>query len=237
MKNPKISVLIPVFNEKNTILQLIEKVKAVPLRKELILVDDFSFDGTKEILKKIKDPEIKVLFHERNYGKGHAIRTAIKHATGDIMIVQDADLEYDPQDYPSLIKPIVENKARVVYGTRFPRKKDRWFPFFHYFSIFNPFYMANKILTVSANVLYLTNITDEATCYKVFDSKVLKSLNLKCEKFEFCPEVTAKVRKKGYKIYEVPISYFPRSVKEGKKIKLKDAFEAIWTLIKYRFND
>ncbi len=237
MPNIKISVLIPVYNEKNTILEIIKKVKAVPLKKEIIVIDDFSKDGTREILKNIKDEEVRVLFHDRNYGKGHAIRTGIKAVTGDVVIIQDADLEYDPQDYIRLVKPIQEGKAKVVYGTRFPRKKDKFFPFFHYFSLSNPYYLANKILTVTSNILYFANISDEPTCYKVFDTGVLKSINLKCEKFEFCPEVTAKVKKKGYRIYEVPIAYHPRSIKEGKKIKLKDAFDAFWTLLKYRFND
>ncbi|MDP1729074.1 MAG: glycosyltransferase family 2 protein [archaeon] len=236
-KKPKISVIIPAYNEKNTILDIIKQVKKVPLKKEIIIIDDFSKDGTREILRKISDKEVKVLFHDKNYGKGHAIRTGIKGVIGDIVIIQDADLEYDPQDYVKLIKPITEGKSKVVYGTRFPRKKDKFFPFFHYFSLSNPYYLANKILTMTSNILYFANITDEPTCYKVFDAEVFKNINLKCEKFEFCPEVTAKVRKKGYKIFEVPINYYPRSVKEGKKIKLKDAFDAFWTLFKYRFND
>lgn len=234
---PLISVIIPAYNEKDTILEIINLVKAVKISKEIIIIDDFSKDGTREILKKIKDKEIKVLFHDKNYGKGQAIRTGISHVTGNIVIIQDADLEYDPQDYPKLIKPIIEGKAKVVYGTRFPRKRDKWFPLFHYFSLSNPYYLANKILTIAADILYFTNITDEPTCYKVFDAEVLKNLNLKCNRFEFCPEATAKARKKGYKIYEVPIRYYPRSIKEGKKIKLKDAFEAMWTLLKYRFKD
>ena len=235
--NPKVSVLIPAYNEKSTILEIIRQVKAVPLNKEIIIIDDFSKDGTREILRNIRDKEVRVLFHDKNYGKGHAIRTGIKAITGDIIIIQDADLEYEPQDYPKLIQPIIEGKTKVVYGTRFPRIKEKFFPFFHYFSLSNPYYAANKILTITANLLYFANITDEPTCYKVFSSDVLKKINLKCEKFEFCPEVTAKVKKAGYNIYEVPIAYHPRSVKEGKKIKLKDAFDAFWTLIKYRFND
>jgi glycosyltransferase involved in cell wall biosynthesis len=226
----KLSVIVPVYNEKETIREIIKRIKAVKVQKEIIIVDDFSTDGTREILKKIKDKCIKVVFHERNYGKGHAIRTGIKYATGDVVIIQDADLEYDPQDYIKLIEPIKMREAKVVYGTRFPKMKKR--P-----SLFNKFFMANRILTLMANILYRTNITDEPTCYKVFDAKVFKNINLKCEKFEFCPEVTAKVRKKGYKIKEIPISYYPRSVEEGKKIKWKDGFEAIWALIKYRFVD
>lgn len=236
-KKPKISVIIPAYNEKNTILKIVKLVNSVPINKEIIIIDDFSKDGTREILKKIKDEKVKILFHDKNYGKGHAIRTGIKSVTGDIVIIQDADLEYDPQDYIRLIKPIVEGKSKIVYGTRFPRKKENFFPFFHYFSLINPYYLANKILTMTANILYFANISDEPTCYKVFDAQIFKNINLKCEKFEFCPEITAKLRKKGYKIYEIPIAYHPRSIKEGKKIKLKDAFDAFWTLLKYRFND
>ncbi len=232
-----LSVIIPAYNEKNTILEIIKRVKKVKLEKEIIIIDDFSTDGTKELLKKIKDPIINVFFHDKNYGKGHAIRTGIKKSKGEIIIIQDADLEYDPKDYYKLIKPIVEGKTKVVYGTRFPRKKEKWFPFFHYFSLSNPYYLANKILTTTTDLLYFTDITDEPTCYKVFSSEVLKDINLKCERFEFCPEVTAKIRKKRYKIYEIPISYNPRSTKEGKKIKFRDAIQAMWVLIKYRFND
>jgi len=227
-KQTKISVIIPVYNEKDTILEIIKKVKAVKITKEIIVIDDFSKDGTREILRKIKDKSIKVIFHNKNYGKGYAIRTGIKYIAGNIAIIQDADLEYNPEDYYKLIEPIIDGKAKVVYGTRFP--KDKKHPPFT-----NLFFLANKILTLTTNILYNAKITDEPTCYKVFKSEVLKDINLKCERFEFCPEVTAKLRKKGLDIYEVPISYNPRSVKEGKKIKFKDAFEAIWTLIKYRF--
>lgn len=230
-KNPLISVIIPAYNEKDTILKIIKKVKAVNIPKEIIIVDDFSKDGTREILKNIADSEVKVFFHDKNYGKGHALKTGIKFAKGKIIIIQDADLEYDPKDYPSLIAPIIEGKSKVVYGTRFPTRKQR--PSV----IKNRFFLANRILTLISNILYNANITDEPTCYKVFDSKVLKGINLKCERFEFCPEVTAKVRKKGYKIIEVPINYYPRSVEEGKKINWKDGFQGLWTLVKYRFVD
>lgn len=226
----KISVIIPCYNEEKTILKIIELVKKVKIPKEIIIVDDGSKDNTRSILKKIKDREIKIIFQPKNTGKGMAIRTGIKHVTGDIVIIQDADLEYNPQDYPALIKPILEGKYKVVYGTRFPRNKKR--P-----SLFNPYFLANRILTTTANLLYFAKISDEPTCYKVFKSDVIKNMNLKCERFEFCPEVTARVRKAGYKIFEVPIAYHPRSVKEGKKIKFKDAFEAMWVLLKYRFSD
>ena len=233
----KISVVIPVYNEKNTLLEILRRVKEVNIPKEIILVDDFSTDGTRDVLKQINEENIKVIFQPRNFGKGFALRTGFKQVTGDIVIIQDADLEYDPNDYYNLIQPIINGKADIVYGTRFPRKKGHPSIVRPYFSLINPFYFANKILTLMTNFLYRTNITDEPTCYKVFKTEILRDINLKCMRFEFCPEVTAKVRKKGYKIHEVPIEYNPRSIKEGKKINWKDGIEAIWTLIKYRFND
>ncbi len=233
----KLSVVMPVYNEVSTIKKIIEKVKSIKIPKDIVIVDDFSTDGTKEYLKKLKDKEIRVFFHKKNYGKSHGVRVGIKESKGDIILIQDADLEYDPEDYYKLVKPIEQGKTKVVYGTRFPKRKRHPSLLHPYQNLSNPFYLANKILTTIANILYNTNLTDEPTCYKVFDSKVLKSINLKSERFEFCPEVTAKIRKKGYKIYEVPISYYPRTVEEGKKINWKDGIEAIWTLIKYRFND
>ena len=228
---PIISVIIPAYNEKSTINEIIKQVKAVKIPKEIIIIDDFSKDGTCEFLRKIKDKQIKVIYHKKNLGKGYAIRTGISQVTGKIVIIQDADLEYDPQDYKKLIEPIINGQAKVVYGTRFPKNRPK--P-----SIFkNRFFLANKFLTFMSNVLYNAKITDEPTCYKVFDSDVLKNINLKCKRFEFCPEVTAKVRKKGHKIIEVPISYNPRTIEEGKKINYKDGIQAIWTLIKYRFKD
>ena len=226
----RLSVIIPVYNEKKTIKEIIKRVKEVKISKEIIIVDDGSTDGTKDFLEKLKDYEIRVFFHKKNYGKSHAVRVGIKEAKGDIVIIQDADLEYNPQDYPNLIEPILNGKTKVVYGTRFP--KGRKHP-----TLLNLFYLANKVLTIMANIFYNANITDEPTCYKVFDAKTLKSINLKSERFEFCPEITAKVKKKGFKIFEVPISYYPRTAKEGKKINWKDGIEAIWTLIKYRFSD
>ncbi len=225
-----LSVIIPAYNEIKTIDKILKKIKEIKISKQIIIVDDFSNDGTRDYLKKIKDPEIKVILQDKNYGKGFAIRTGIKHIIGDITIIQDADLEYNPQDYPKLINPILQDKSNVVYGTRFPKGKKR--P-----SILNPFFMANRILTIMTNTLYNTKITDEPTCYKTFKTSILKEINLKCKRFEFCPEVTAKVRKKGYKIFEVPISYFPRTVEQGKKINWKDGIEAMWTLIKYRVVD
>lgn len=222
----RLSVVIPVYNEKDTILKLIEKVKSVPIEKEIIIVDDGSNDGTREILKKINDSKIKIIFKEKNEGKGTAIRNGLKYVTGDIVVIQDADLEYEPMDWLKMINLIKEKNIDVVYGSRILGKSKKS-------SLF--FYLGGRILSLLANILYHAQITDEPTCYKMFKKEVIKSIDLKCKGFEFCPEVTAKIRKKGYKIYEVPIHYNPRSIKEGKKIRLKDGIIAIWTLIKYRF--
>ena len=224
----KLSVIVPVYNEKSTILEIIKKIKAVKINKEIIIVDDFSRDGTREILKKIKDKSIKVLFHERNYGKGHAIRTGIKEVTGDMVIIQDADLEYNPQDYLRLVKPILDGRVKVVYGSRNLGKKK------HKRSALS-FYLGGVFLSKLANFLYGTKLTDEATCYKLFKTEVIKGLNLRCERFEFCPEVTAKLARKNITILEIPINYNPRSITSGKKIRWKDGLEAIGVLLKYRF--
>ncbi len=226
----KLSIIIPVYNEHATIRQVIEMINAVPIEKEIIVVDDGSNDGTREILRSLNTHTITTAFHESNSGKGTAIRTGLTHVTGDIVIIQDADLEYDPREYPQLIQPIVEGKAAVVYGSRF----------LHHLAskkIYHHFVLGVKLLNLLTYVLYGTRITDEATCYKAFKSEVIKNINLRCKRFEFCPEITAKVCKKGYTIYEIPISYRGRSFKEGKKITWKDGIEAIYTLIKYRFID
>ncbi|HOK55969.1 MAG TPA: glycosyltransferase family 2 protein [bacterium] len=222
----KLSVIIPVFNEEKTIMKVVEKVKKVPFEKEIIIVDDGSNDKTREILKNLKDKNIKIIFKEKNEGKGMAIRKGLEYITGDVVVIQDADLEYEPMDWLKMIKLIEEKKAEVVYGSRILGKGKKS-------SLF--FYLGGRILSILANLLYNAQITDEPTCYKMFKKDVIKSINLKCKGFEFCPEVTAKVRKKGYKIYEVPIHYNPRTIKEGKKIRLKDGIIGIWTLIKYRF--
>jgi glycosyltransferase involved in cell wall biosynthesis len=224
----KLSIIIPAYNEEATIKQLIEKVKQVDLNeieKEIIIVNDNSTDKTKKILENISG--IKVIHHKKNLGKGYAIRTGIKFVTGDITIIQDADLEYDPNDYYSLIKPIIEGKAQAVYGSRRLKKENIQYARFS-------FYLGGLTLTWIANLLYNVKITDEPTCYKVFRTELLKRMNLKSKRFEFCPEVTAKIAKRGIKIHEVPIHYYPRTAKEGKKIKAKDWIEAVWTLIKYR---
>ena len=229
----KLSIIVPVYNEEKNIETILGKVKKVKLRnanKEIIVVDDGSTDRTKEILKKIKDKSIKVIYHKRNMGKGCAIRTALNYVSGDIVLVQDADLEYDPKDYPNLITPIIEGKAKVVYGSRLLGREHAKYVKFAY-------YIAGTSLTVITNLLYGTKITDEPCGYKVFSYDVIKKLKLKCKRFEFCPEVTAKIIKKGIKIYEVPSSYNPRTRKEGKKIKFKDWLEAVYTLLKYKFVD
>lgn len=225
----KLSIIIPVFNEKNTIKQILEKVESVDLgnmEKEIIIVDDGSTDGTKEILSNLQK-NYKIIYHNKNMGKGAAIRSGIKEATGDIITIQDADLEYDPNDYKKLVQPIIENKASVVYGSRILNKDNKYVSLIYGWG--------GKLVTAFANWLYWTNLTDEPTCYKVFRADVLKNLDLKCRGFEFCPEVTAKTLKAGHKILEIPISYNPRSTKQGKKIKYRDGLIAIWTLLKYKF--
>jgi len=225
-KISKLSIIIPAYNEKQTIVQIIQRVQAVNIPKQIIVIDDGSTDGTQEILKKIKSPSLKVLFHSQNHGKGFAIRTGIKHATGSHLLIQDADLEYDPQDYRLLLKPIQENKAEVVYGSRFTGEHRNMF-------FWNK--LANNILTFITNLLYNTTLSDMETCYKIFPTPLLKSLPLKCKGFEFEPEVTARILKKGIRIYEVPISYAGREYHQGKKITWQDGFIALFTLLRYRF--
>lgn len=221
-----LSVLIPAYNERETIRQTLQRVRALGADIEIVVVDDASTDGTREILE--QETGIVLVKHERNGGKGRAIRTGLDRVTGDVVAIQDADLEYDPQDLLRLMEPIAEGRARVVYGSRFLRGRPRmrW-----------PNYICNRMLAWAANLLFNARLSDEATCYKVFDRKLILSLSLRCERFEFCPEVTAKVRKRGEKIVELPISYDPRSYDSGKKIRPWDGVVALWTLIKYRFTD
>ncbi len=217
---------MPIYNEKNTIQEIIKRINNVSIEKEIIAIDDFSTDGTREILEKQKGNPLKLILHPENRGKGSAIRTGLKYVTGDIVIIQDADLEYSPDDYPKLIKPIIDGKSTVVYGSRVLDKSQ---PIGH-----KRYYFGGLLITWVTNFLYNTRLTDEPTCYKVFKADVLKSIKLKCKRFEFCPEVTAKILKKGIDILEIPISYNPRRMKEGKKIRWKDGLIALWILIKSR---
>ncbi len=225
----KVSVVVPAYNEKGTIRQIIEQVKAVPFDTEIIVVDDCSTDGTWDELKKMADEGIIRLFkHPVNRGKGAACRTGLAQITGDVIIIQDADLEYDPSDYPGLLEPIIRGKSKVVYGSRFlgPHKA-----MYFWHSI------GNKMLTLITNILFDTTLTDMETCYKVFTADIAQNLRLKSERWGFDPEITAKILKTGNRIYEVPISYTGREFWEGKKISWKDAFVVIMTLVKYRFRD
>ncbi len=223
----KLSIIIPVYNEKNTLEEIIKRVQKVELSKEIILVDDASTDGSREIIQKLaKKSKVKAFFHSHNQGKGMAIRTGIAHATGDYTIIQDADLEYDPQDYFKLLKPIQDGKAQVVYGSRFTGEHRNMF-FWHW--------VANQSLTLITNIFYNTTLSDMETCYKLFPTSLIKSLQLNCRRFEFEPEVTAKILRQGIRIYEVPISYAGREYWEGKKIAWHDGFIALFTLIRYRF--
>lgn len=228
----KITVLIPVFNEVKTlriILRKVEETNFCELEKEIILIDDFSTDGTREILQELKD-KYKIFFHDENQGKGAALRTGLEHATGDIVIIQDADLEYEPSDYEPLIKLIIEDKADVAYGSRLSGgKPSRSFMFTHL--------LGNKFLTLMTNVLYNTTLTDMETCYKAFRTEFIKDIKIKSNRFDFEPEITAKVLKKGARLYELPISYYGREYEEGKKITWKDGIHAILALIKFRFTD
>ena len=226
----KITVLIPVYNEIHTIREILVRVQAQNLAEEILLVDDGSTDGTRDILKELNgDGPIRVILHEKNQGKGAAVRTGLNHAQGEVILIQDADLEYDPRDYPQLLKPLEEGVADVVYGSRFLGGPRRTAMFWHM--------VANKLLTMMTNILYDTILTDMETGYKVFKREVVEGMPLHAKRFEFEPEFTAKILKRKFRIFEVPITFIPRDYAEGKKIGLKDAFEAIWALLKYRFVD
>ncbi|MCX7858080.1 MAG: glycosyltransferase family 2 protein [Deltaproteobacteria bacterium] len=224
-----LSVIIPVYNEVRTILEILKKVHEAPYDKEIIVVDDGSFDGTRELLKTDENlkqiPNLKVIFHEKNKGKGAAIRSAISVATGDIILIQDADLEYDPIEYPNLLSPILEGKADVVYGSRFLGGPHRVFYFWHY--------VGNKLITLLSNMLTDLNLTDMETGYKVFRREVFDGIKIESNDFGFEPEITAKVAKKKFRIYEVPISYYGRGYEEGKKITWVDGIKAIFAILKY----
>ena len=229
----KLSILIPAFNERGTVEELVRRVRAantLGLEKEIIVVDDASTDGTGEILKKIaQDSAVKVVAHSYNRGKGAALRTAIKHATGDILLIQDADLEYDPSDYPKLLRPILDGRADVVYGSRFAGGTHRVLLFWHY--------MANRFLTLLSNMLCNLNLTDMETCYKVFKRKCVEDMKLTSDRFGIEPELTAKLARRRYRFYETDINYSGRDYTEGKKIGWKDGLAALWFIFRYRFFD
>ena len=227
----RLSVVIPVYNEVETIKEIISRVQAVDLEKEVIIVDDGSTDGTREQLQEISRAQknVRVFYHDRNQGKGAALRTGFEVTTGDIGIIQDADLEYDPREYPVLLEPILDGRADIVYGSRFLGGPHRVLFFWHY--------LGNKFLTLLSNTLTNLNLTDMETCYKVFRREVLNDIQLKSNRFGFEPEFTAKIAKKGFRIYETSISYSGRTYAEGKKIGWKDGVKAIFAIIWFRFFD
>lgn len=226
----KLSVVVPVYNEIGSIAEILRRVKTTRLAHEIIVVDDGSEDGTREFLRKVDGKaRVRVLLHDQNRGKGAAVRTGLSAAVGDVLLIQDADLEYDPRDYANLLRPIREGIADVVYGSRFLGGPRRATMFWHM--------VANQLLTLMTNILYDTILSDMETGYKVFRRKVIDRMVLRSKSFDFEPEFTAKVLKRHYRIYEVPISFSPRDYSQGKKIGLADAFAAVWTLLRYRFTD
>ena len=239
----KLSVIMPVYNEINTITTIVRRVRAVHLRvpvgygvengsiiefeREIVIVDDGSTDGTRDVLHAIEDdPDTVIVFHEQNQGKGGAVRTGLQHATGDVMVIQDADLEYDPRDYPALLQPIVEGRSPVVYGSRFRGGPTKTMFFWHM--------VGNRFLTLVTNLLYNTILSDMETGYKVFTKEVAEQLDLHAPGWGFDPEITAQILKRGYRIYEVPISYTGREFEEGKKISWRDGLTVLWTLLRCR---
>lgn len=226
----RLSVIVPVFNERNTVVEVIRRMRAVclpgGLDLEIVVVDDGSTDGTRDVLTQLCDSTVRVVYHAGNRGKGAAVRTGLENVTGDLVLIQDADLEYDPEDWPKLINPVLRGKARVVYGSRFTGER-RNMLFLHW--------VGNRFLSLVTNVLYNTTLSDMETCYKLVDRSIFDDLTLEADRFDIEPEITAKILRRRIRIYEVPISYAGREFDEGKKITWRDGFAALWTLVKYRF--
>ncbi len=226
----KLSVIVPVFNERNTVAEIVRQMRAVdlPVEREIVIVDDGSDDGTRAVLAQLADSTVHVILHDHNRGKGAAIRTGLAQVTGDLVLIQDADLEYSPEDWPKLLAPIFNGRARVVYGSRFTGER-RNMLFLHW--------VGNRFLSLVTNVLYNTTLSDMETCYKLFDRELIRDIRLRSDRFDFEPEITAKLLRRGVRIYEVPISYTGREFDEGKKITWRDGMVALWTLVKYRFTE
>lgn len=223
-----LTVIVPVFNERGTVAEILRRIRSVelPLMVDVIVVDDGSTDGTEKVLKLLGDSTVQVVTHERNQGKGAAIRTGLSLATGDLILIQDADLEYDPEDWPKLLAPVLRGRAVVVYGSRFTGER-RNMLLLHW--------VGNRFLSLVTNVLYGTTLSDMETCYKLFDKRVIEGITVVSNRFDFEPEITAKVLRRGYRIYEVPISYTGREISEGKKITWRDGFGALRALVRFRF--
>ncbi|MGZ4802876.1 MAG: glycosyltransferase family 2 protein [Acidimicrobiia bacterium] len=224
----KLSVIVPVYNERNTVVEILRRMRAVelPLDREFVVVDDGSDDGTHSVLTQLGDSTVKIVTHPQNRGKGAAIRTGLEHVTGDLVLIQDADLEYDPDDWPKLLAPMLKGRAKVVYGSRITGEH-RNMLYLHW--------LGNKMLSLVTNLMFNTTLSDMETCYKLFDREVLRGITLRSDRFDFEPEITAKVLRQGIRIYEVPISYAGRELDEGKKITWRDGFAALYALVKYRF--
>ncbi|MGO8861758.1 MAG: glycosyltransferase family 2 protein [Acidimicrobiales bacterium] len=224
-----LSVIVPVFNERSTVAEILRRMRAVelPLVLQIIVVDDGSSDGSDKVLGALEDSTVRVITHHRNQGKGAAIRTGMAAATGDLLLIQDADLEYDPDDWPRLIDPILKGKARVVYGSRFTGERKNMLPLH---------WLGNRVLSLTTNILYRSTLSDMETCYKLFDADAIAGLTIRSNGFDFEPEITAKVLRRGLRIYEVPISYAGRELDEGKKITWRDGISALVALVRFRFS-